>query len=91
MTSSSSEPRDRTPFCDEPWVGILSVETNQDVTFCPCFLKMKIGNLGESSLEEVWNAEPLLALRRSFREGVLPEPCKGQLCPPVVGDALGES
>ena len=85
MTSRSSEPEVRRYFCEEPWVGIFAIETNQDVTFCPCFLKMKIGNLKESPIQEVWNAEPLVQLRRSFSEGALPEPCRGQLCPVAVG------
>ena len=60
MTSRSSEPEAKRYFCTEPWVGMFAIETNQDVTFCPCFLKMKIGNLKESSIQEVWNAEPLV-------------------------------
>jgi radical SAM protein with 4Fe4S-binding SPASM domain len=64
---------------------MFTIQTNQDVTFCPCFLKMKIGNLKESSIHEIWNTEQLVQLRRTFSEGVLPEPCKGQLCPVAVG------
>ena len=84
MTSRSSEPEAKRCFCPEPWVGMFTIQTNQDVTFCPCFLKMKIGNLRDSSIQEVWNAEPLVELRRSFSEGVLPETCRGQLCPVAV-------
>lgn len=85
MISSSSKPEVKRYFCTEPWVGMFTIQTNSDVTFCPCFLKMKIGNLKESSIQEVWNAEPLVQLRRSFSEGILPEPCMGQLCPVAVG------
>ena len=85
MTSLSSDPVEKKYFCTEPWVGMFTIQTNQDVTFCPCFLKMKIGNLKDSSIQEVWNAEPLVQLRRSFSEGLLPEPCRGQLCPVAVG------
>jgi hypothetical protein len=45
MKSNSSEPKSY--FCTLPWTGLFSVETNLDVTFCPCFLKMKIGNLAK--------------------------------------------
>jgi hypothetical protein len=83
VKSTSSE---RVYFCTEPWTGIFSVETNQDVTFCPCYLKMRIGNLNESSMQEVWNAPQLIELRRAFNEGVLPEVCSGQLCPVVLGE-----
>ena len=48
MTSSSSEPVAKRYFCTEPWLGMFTVETNQDVTFCPCFLKMKIGSLKDA-------------------------------------------
>lgn len=90
MKSTSSDPVSGAPdsrkyFCTEPWTGIFSIETNQDVTFCPCYLKLKIGNLKESSMHEVWNAEALIRLRESFSQGVLPEPCRGQLCPVAVG------
>ena len=67
-------------FCPEPWVGIFSIETNLDVTFCPCFLKMKIGNLNEGSIQEIWNSEKLQALRESFQKGELPKECQHQLC-----------
>jgi len=71
----------KTYFCEEPWIGIFSIKTNLDVTFCPCYLKMKIGNLNEGSIAEIWNAEPLVAIRSSFQKGKLPKPCQGQLCP----------
>jgi MoaA/NifB/PqqE/SkfB family radical SAM enzyme len=80
--------QDRTYFCTEPWTGILSIETNLDVTFCPCFLKMNIGNLTESSMLEVWNSQQLVQLRQSFSEGILPEVCQGQLCPVAVGKSI---
>lgn len=92
MKSSSSEPRldapQKTYFCDEPWTGIFSIETNLDVTFCPCYLKLKIGNLNEAPMQEIWNAEPLVQLRRSFQQGELPEACQGQLCPVALGKGL---
>jgi hypothetical protein len=71
--------------CDEPWTGLLSVETNLDVKFCPCYLKLKLGSLRDASLEELWNAEPLVQIRRSFAKGELPRACRGQVCPPALG------
>jgi MoaA/NifB/PqqE/SkfB family radical SAM enzyme len=67
-------------FCNEPWDGIFSIETNLDVTFCPCFLKMNIGNLNQNSLNEIWNSEKLLQLRKTFSTGDLPQVCEKQLC-----------
>jgi len=86
MKSSSSEKK--TYFCTEPWIGIFSIQTNLDVTFCPCFLKMKIGNLNEASMREIWNSEKLVRLRRSFKEGELPDVCQGQLCPVAVDEQV---
>jgi MoaA/NifB/PqqE/SkfB family radical SAM enzyme len=83
---AKKEEAGRKYFCDEPWTGIFSVETNHDVTFCPCYLQMKIGNLNESTMREIWNAEELIEMRASFRDGVLPAPCQGQNCPVVMGE-----
>lgn len=74
-------------FCNEPWIGVLGIEVNQDVTFCPCYLKLQLGNLNTQSLEELWNAPSLVAIRRAFRAGELPEVCRGQLCAPALGHA----
>jgi hypothetical protein len=81
-TSSSGA---RRYFCTEPWIGVLAIEVNQDVTFCPCYLQMKLGNLETQSVEELWNAPALVAIRTAFDAGELPEPCRGQICPPAVG------
>jgi hypothetical protein len=91
MKSSSSEPPAAPPrdgyFCEEPWTGLFSVETNLDVTFCPCYLQLRIGNLNDAPVREIWNAAPLVELRRSFARGELPKPCQGQLCPVALGKA----
>jgi|KBSMisStaDraftv2_1062788.scaffolds.fasta_scaffold57705_4 MoaA/NifB/PqqE/SkfB family radical SAM enzyme len=89
MKSSSSE----TPaaaarkgyFCEEPWTGLFSIETNLDVTFCPCYLKLRIGNLNDAPIGEIWNAPALVEMRREFARGELPAGCKGQLCPVALG------
>jgi radical SAM protein with 4Fe4S-binding SPASM domain len=83
VSRTSSDEREY--FCTTPWIGVLAVETNKDVTFCPCYLKMRIGNLEESSMQEIWNCEELVELRRSFSQGILPEPCQGQVCPVARG------
>ena len=40
----------------------------------------------EATIQEIWNSEQMQELRASFREGILPAPCHGQLCPPVLGE-----
>lgn len=85
-----SSQRARKPFCEEPWTGLFSVETNLDVTFCPCYLKLRIGNLNDASIDEIWNARPLVQIRRAFARGRLPRACAGQLCPVALGQASWE-
>ena len=81
MRSSSS----KRYFCNEPWLGVLGIETDLDVTFCPCYIKLRLGNLREQPLEELWNAAPLVEIRASFQRGQLPTACQGQLCAPALG------
>ena len=77
--------RKKSYFCTEPWTGIFSVRTNRDVVFCPCYLQLKIGNLSESSMQDIWNSSKLVELRKSFRQGRLPGTCSQQLCPVARG------
>jgi MoaA/NifB/PqqE/SkfB family radical SAM enzyme len=81
--ASASAPRRY--FCNEPWIGVLAVEVNRDVTFCPCYLKLRLGNLADASFHELWNADALVAIRRAFSEGRLPDVCRGQVCAPALG------
>jgi len=72
-------------FCEEPWSGIFTVRVDGDVICCPCYANVKIGNIYQSSMHDVWNSEKLLSMRRSFKKGALPDVCKNQVCPVVVG------
>lgn len=72
-------------FCNEPWIGVLAIEIDQSVTFCPCYLKLRLGSLESASLEALWNAPALVAIRSAFGRGELPEACRGQLCAPALG------
>jgi MoaA/NifB/PqqE/SkfB family radical SAM enzyme len=83
-TMSKSE-NSRTYFCEEPWTGIFSVQIDGTVRCCPCYAKVVIGHLHESSLEEIWNSRTLVKMREDFSDGKLPEQCMGQLCPVVAG------
>jgi len=53
---------------------------------CPCYAQVKIGNIKETSIQEIWNSPKLIEMRESFSKGELPDPCKNQLCPVVVGE-----
>ena len=72
-------------FCEEPWTGIFSVLVDGTVRCCPCYAQVEIGNIYQSSIEEIWNAGIMTSMRESFSRGELPEPCIGQLCPVVSG------
>lgn len=72
-------------FCTEPWTGIFTIRESGEVQLCPCYLKMPIGNIHDSSMQEIWNAPELVEIRESFERGELPEPCQGQLCPVALG------
>jgi MoaA/NifB/PqqE/SkfB family radical SAM enzyme len=61
------------------------------VYFCP-FIRVEVGDLGESSLEEVWNGETYVEMRRRLLEhGIFPvcrRCCKVELSPePAVAAA----
>lgn len=71
-------------FCEEPWVGIFSIRTDGEVICCPCYAKVPLGNIRESSMQALWNSEAIVEMRRSFARGELPAACRGQLCPPVL-------
>ncbi len=71
-------------FCEEPWTGIFSVRANGDVVCCPCYAKVLLGNVGESSLVEIWNSNKITNMRKAFLDGELPDECKDQICPVVV-------
>ena len=77
-----------TYFCPEPWIGIFSVGTDGDVTCCPCYAKMKVGNVNDSPVQEIWNSGPLLSMRKTFKRGKLPRQCTRELCPVVVGKGM---
>jgi len=48
---------------------------------------MKIGNLAEASIREIWNSEKLQELRRSFSKGELPDRALSQ---PTLPDGSGK-
>jgi radical SAM protein with 4Fe4S-binding SPASM domain len=80
----------RTYFCQEPWIGIFSVWTDGEVICCPCYAKVKVGNVNDSSPQEIWNSKPLVRMRRAFRQGKLPRQCRKQLCPVALGRGMGQ-
>jgi MoaA/NifB/PqqE/SkfB family radical SAM enzyme len=83
MKSSQSEKREY--FCNVPWSGVVAIREDGEALMCPCYLKLKLGNVHESSMHEIWNAPQLVEIREAFQRGELAEPCQGQLCPVALG------
>jgi len=60
--------------CFQPWKTFY-VKTNGEVKPC-CFSTMVMGNLHESTPEEIWNGDEYRKLRDSISRGVYPEGCR---------------
>jgi hypothetical protein len=60
--------------------------------FCP-FIRVEVGDLTQSSLEEVWNGEKYVAMRKALVEnGIFPvcrRCCKVELSPVPVAEPFG--
>lgn len=80
----SNEP----PACEEPWIGLFSINTDGTVVFCPCYAKTPIGKIDQSSVDAIWHGEKMRRIREQIAAGELPDCCSGQICPPVLGGRL---
>ncbi|MDD5634726.1 MAG: radical SAM protein [Candidatus Omnitrophica bacterium] len=60
--------------CVAPWIGQLVVEQSGNVKLC-CSCNYSVGDLNESTLEEIWNGEKMRHIRGSFKSGVFPKSC----------------
>jgi len=63
-------------FCISPWIHL---HTWPNEIVYPCCLtprNFSVGSLKEQSLKEVWNGEPMKALRRNMINGVKSESCR---------------
>lgn len=65
----------RTIPCYEPWETIR-IKDNGDVAPC-CISEHSMGNLKQSTLDEIWNGPEYTRFRETMRSGRLPESCKG--------------
>lgn len=62
---------DRRSRCGVPWLS-AEISARGEVTTCHTFYDLPLGNIHQSSLREIWNAEPLQRLRNRLRGGLLP-------------------
>lgn len=60
--------------CIVPWMGQLIVHQDGEVDLC-CFDRYVIGNLNDSSLEEIWNSQRMQDVRLEIMQGYLPKAC----------------
>jgi MoaA/NifB/PqqE/SkfB family radical SAM enzyme len=55
----------RKGMCVAPWFGQIIISQNGDVKLC-CSYDTPIGNINDSTLEEIWNGEKMRYFRNSF-------------------------
>ena len=64
---AQSQPPTPTGLCYEPWIGFTVLADGTVVPCCNDYAgKLPLGDLKTQSLAEVWNGEPMRALRRRF-------------------------
>ena len=56
-------------FCMLPWVHLHAFPTGEAYPCCNSEMTEIVGNTRDNSLEEIWNAEPMRALRRRMLAG----------------------
>lgn len=57
-------------LCCDPWVGFIVLADGTAIPCCNDYAAtMPLGNLSEQTLAEIWNGEPIRALRRRLRHG----------------------
>jgi MoaA/NifB/PqqE/SkfB family radical SAM enzyme len=60
--------------CAAPWIGQLIVTINGDVRLC-CVLPQVVGNIYESTLEDIWHGPTMTQIRSTFNKGGSPRIC----------------
>lgn len=58
------------------WLDVLS---NGESRFC-CYSSGTIGNIGDTSVEEVWNGHEAQNIRKMLSNNLIPEQCSGACC-----------
>jgi len=64
----------RKSVCAAPWLGQLIISRDGDVKLC-CSCDCILGNINDSTLDEIWNCGMMRDIRRSFKNGRVPEAC----------------
>ena len=83
LTNSAVDDMDVAPHgdlreCVAPWEWMAITEAGE-VRPC-CYIVNPLGNLKESSPEEIWNGAEYREMRRDLARGVLPRQCRNAAC-----------
>lgn len=68
----------RVSECNSPWTWML-ISSNGEVKPC-CFSPGNIGNLNDSSAEDIWNGKKIIELRAYIKKNELHPICDGSPC-----------
>lgn len=74
--------------CRAPWEWSL-ITTNGEVLPC-CYGAPPVGNLNDSSFDEIWNGEAMQSLRKSLSENRIPKACEKGICKYVLNTRLAK-
>lgn len=81
-------PEPDTPvFCSKPWTS-FEVEHDGTVTPC-CMARFPCGNVGQQSVEEIWNGEAYQEFRRCMASGEREKICRPEC--PRLRDSIDDS
>jgi MoaA/NifB/PqqE/SkfB family radical SAM enzyme len=61
-------------LCAAPWLGQITINFNGDVRLC-CTSSTVLGNLFQSSLNDIWQGPKMTAIRQAFHDGHYPHEC----------------
>lgn len=74
-------------FCLRPWSHLELASTGNAYLCCPSWLPMSVGNIKQSSANEIWNSEAANAIRESVKDGSF-RYCSKTQCPQITGGFL---
>ena len=74
-------------FCVNPFDTFEVLKSGDVHLCCTTWLGKSIGNLNDSSVEEIFNSEKAKEIRRTINDGTF-EYCKHKICPKIQGDYL---
>jgi MoaA/NifB/PqqE/SkfB family radical SAM enzyme len=60
--------------CAAPWIGQLVISVDGDVQLC-CASQYPLGNLNQSSIDEIWHGPKMTKIRETFHNGRYPRLC----------------